>query len=191
MKEINLIPADVLLQLRWNNRRIIMTTLLWLFLLITVSWAVMSFYTSHYRGIIQSDRRTLAKLKKERTKDEELLSELAGISEGSEKLVMAASAVTGFSSGRVSWSDIIGELTAGGFDRLWFNRFRVAETGRNHHRGIEIEGITLESESIAELIRYLEGFPGFVNARLKKSRAEHISGRPVYRFTVSCEVTGE
>ncbi|MBD3179406.1 MAG: hypothetical protein GF417_07240 [Candidatus Latescibacteria bacterium] len=188
MKEINLIPGDLLYLIRWNHRRILLTSLLGLTILIFFSWVVISGVSSHYRGVIREDMKKLSAMKQEQAESEELLGRLAAASDDSERLRKAASAVNDFSSGRVHWSDIIGELTAGDFEGMWFQQFRVSAAGENEGKQIEIEGFTLDSGSISRLMAHLEESPRFDRVILREGKADNIAGTPVYGFSVECKV---
>jgi hypothetical protein len=191
MKEINLIPTDILYLIKWNFRRIFSVTILFLLSLMVLSWIAMNILSGHYHHKMEADSRKLSAIRRQQIRKEKLIDELAETAENREAVGKAASAVIEFRRTRILWSNIIGRLTMANLKGMWFRSFRVVSRGRDDPDIIEIKGTTLNKSSIAELLYYLESSPQFIGAILKRGTAEKISSKPVYDFSIECRMVGK
>jgi Tfp pilus assembly protein PilN len=188
MKEMNLIPEDILFLVRWNRKRVISTVFFCLLLAIALSWAGLEALSGYYDRKTRNDMKIYSELKQKQIENEKLLKNLSRISGESGKLKNAANAIDAFRRNRVSWADIIGEITEGDLKGMWFREFRVFKPKGKGGKVIAIEGVTKNSGSISNLMSYLEGSGRFSAVRLERGKAVLMEKTPVYSFTLNCEV---
>lgn len=135
----------------------------------------------HYslRGRIDSVRGNITNLNGELSQYQEQLEQVKDFRKQKEEIETKLSVIRGLERSRSGPVHMLDELASRIPDRLWITRLRASADGH-----VELQGMSLDNERVADLLTRLEESPYFDSVELEGTEFEERSGLKLARFEV-------
>ncbi len=140
----------------------------------------------HYslRSRMDSVRTNITNLNGELAQYQEQLEQVKAFRQQKEEIETKLSVIRGLERSRSGPVHMLDELASRIPDRLWITRLRATADGH-----VELEGMSLDNERVADLLTRLEESPYFGSVELEGTEFEERSGLKLARFEVHARLS--
>lgn len=140
----------------------------------------------HYslRSRIDSVRGNITSLNAELAQYQEQLEQVKAFRAQKEEIETKLSVIRGLERSRSGPVHMLDELASRIPDRLWITRLRASADGQ-----VELEGMSLDNERVADLLTRLEQSPFFESLELEGTEFEERGGLKLARFAVRASLS--
>jgi hypothetical protein len=195
MDDINLVPKDIQFVIDWSYNRIMATVAVPLFVSIVGVWFFQLSAVARLEDTVKREAKVLVELRGKRSEIATMIDGVKEISGNKAALSDMVGIMRNYYKERIVWSSIIEDLSLVEMRRLWLTGFEVKEEvkwdynkGKRLVKQLSIRGVSLDNDSIAKLLSFVENHPLFNNVVLYQNERGEVGEREAYFFTVACEV---
>lgn len=195
MKEINLIPKDLLFSIKWDAKRILLLLIIPLMVVIAAMVFVQGKTVAVFSSAIEKGKGTLDELTAKQGEMAELIFGLERLSNRENEISSITSIMESYMNGRLLWSKILADIYGRKDSGVWLDKFEVVESVRKtsderkeKYISARMQGKSLDPQSVARFMECVEDYPLFTRPVLKQEGKSVYGKRTVYLFDIVCEV---
>ncbi len=195
MKEMNLIPKDLRFSIKWNAKRILLLLVIPLVVVVAAMTYVQGKTIAVFSSAVTKGKGTLDELMAKQIEMAELIDGIELLPDRENEISSITSIIKNYMTGRVLWSKIWGDICGSDNSGIWLDKFEVVESVRKtpderkeKFISARMQGKSLDPQSIAKFIEFIEDYPLFLQPVLKHGGKSAYGNRKVYSFDIVCEV---